>query len=262
MPRVRRKVATLDSRFVQLTSFRGGTFDLALRLGSGLPKLIIPLNWTAHANRLRAQGFELGTTIRLGLDGDRVWVELIFERKRPHLRTEGRVLGMDRGLNKAFSSSDGQVIGADLKAEIKAQDKRAKTAHHYIKTELFRRLKQLKLEGVKTIVLEDLRNIKRGKRGKFPRRLNRLLSFWLTARAMEWLECRCEELGIRVMFVSPSKTSQRCSHCGKIDSRSRRGERFKCVHCGYETDADYNASRNLEALGLAGVYSLRFLPTS
>ncbi len=48
---------------------------------------------------------------------------------------------------------------------------------------------------------------------------------------------------------------------GNIDRRNRRGERFVCLNCGYTTNADYNASMNLEALGLAGVYSLRSLPT-
>ncbi|HIH96586.1 MAG TPA: hypothetical protein HA348_03785 [Thermoplasmata archaeon] len=45
-----------------------------------------------------------------------------------------------------------------------------------------------------------------------------------------------------------------------MDRRNRRGERFLCLRCGHETNADCNASRNLEALGLAGVYSLRSLP--
>jgi len=56
------------------------------------------------------------------------------------------------------------------------------------------------------------------------------------------------------------KTSQRCHSCGKIDSRNRKGERFRCVSCGHEDDADHNAAKNLEYLGLAGVYSLRLLP--
>jgi IS605 OrfB family transposase len=95
----------------------------------------------------------------------------------------------------------------------------------------------LKLEGVKTIVLEDLRYIKHGKRGTFSRQVNRLLSFWSLTRAVDWLRCRCEELGVCIKFVSPYKTSQRCHSCGKIDSRnriqhglwmdrSRRGDRF------------------------------------
>ncbi|MCI0489291.1 MAG: transposase [Blastocatellia bacterium] len=73
---------------------------------------------------------------------------------------------------------------------------------------------------------------------------------------------KCEETGVRLRFVSPCFTSQRCSHCGKIDKRNRRGERFKCLYCGYEDDADLNASKNLEYLGLAGAYSLRVLKTS
>src|SRR5262252_8940619 len=86
--------------------------------------------------------------------------------------------------------------------------------------QLFRCLKGLKLEGVKTIVLEDLRYIKRGKRGTFSRQVKRLLSFWSLTRARDWLRCRCEELGVRIIFVSPYKTSQRCHRCGKIEGDS------------------------------------------
>jgi len=71
---------------------------------------------------------------------------------------------------------------------------------------------------------------------------------------------RVEE-GVRMIFVSPYKTSQRCHSCGKIDSKNRKGERFRCVDCGHEDDADHNAAKNLEYLGLAGVYSLRLLPS-
>ena len=92
--------------------------------------------------------------------------------------------------------------------------------------------------------------------------MNRLLSFWSTARAVEWLKCRSEELGIRIIFVSAYKTSQRCALCGKIDSKNRKGEKFECVRCGHEDCADHNASENLEYLGLAGIYSFRSLQTS
>jgi transposase len=34
------------------------------------------------------------------------------------------------------------------------------------------------------------------------------------------------------------------------------------VHCGHRDQADLNASKNLEFLGLAGVYGLRLLPSS
>jgi len=63
-----------------------------------------------------------------------------------------------------------------------------------------------------------------------------------------------------VPTMSMSSASQRCHICGKIDSGNRKGERFRCVSCGHEEDADHNAAKNLEYLGLAGVYSLRLLP--
>jgi len=259
MPLLRRKVATLDNRFVKIEEFKGAAFDLGLIFASGMPKITIPINQTAHMNRFWGQDWQRGSTIRLGMNERGVWIELIFEKERPELRTEGKVIGIDRGFRKAFVTSDGQEIGAELRDQIRRKDKRSKTARSHIKTELFRRLKELKLDGVKTIVLEDLRYIKHGKRGTFSRHVNRLLSFWSLTRAVSWLRCRCEEKGVRIEFVSPYKTSQRCHRCGKIDSRNRKGERFRCVSCGHEDDADHNAAKNLEYLGLAGVYSLRLL---
>jgi len=259
MPLLRRKVATLDNRFVKIEEFKGAAFDLGLSFASGMPKITIPINQSAHMNRFWGHGWQTGSTIRLGMNKRGLWIELIFEKKRPELRTEGKVIGIDRGFRKALVTSDGQEIGAELRDQIRRKDKRSKTSYYHIRTELFRCLKGLKLEGVKMIVLEDLRYIKHGKRGTFSRQVNRLLSFWSLTRAVNWMRCRCEEKGVRIKFVSPYKTSQRCHRCGKIDSRNRKVERFRCMSCGHEDDADHNAAKNLEYLGLAGVYSLRLL---
>jgi len=260
MPLLRRKVATLDNRFVKIEEFKGAAFDLGLSFASGMPKITIPINQTGNMNRFWGHGWHTSSTIRLGMNRRGVWIELIFEKKHPELRTEGKVIGIDRGFRKAFVTSDCQEIGAELRVQIRRKGKRSKTSYYHIRTELFRCLKGLKLEGVKMIVLEDLRYIKHGKRGTFSRQVNRLLSFWSLTRAVNWMRCCCEDKGVRIKFVSPYKTSQRCHRCGKIDSRNRKGERFRCVSCGHEDDADHNAAKNLEYLGLAGVYSLRLLP--
>jgi len=104
-----------------------------------------------------------------------------------------------------------------------------------------------------------LKHVKFGKRGKFSRQSNRLLSFWHYAKARRRLECRCEGLGVRVVMKDPAYTSQRCHVCGNIDSKSRNGVKFKCTQCGFKCDADHNGSKNLEYLWLAGAYSLRSL---
>jgi putative transposase len=253
MPLLRRKVATLDNRFVKIEEFKGMAFDLGLSFASGMPKITIPIDQTAHMNRFGGHGWQTSSTIRPGMNKRRVWIELIFEKKRPELRAEGKVIGIDRGFRKAFVTSDGQEIGAKLRDQIRRKGKRSKTSYYHIRTELFRCLKGLKLEGVKMIVLEDLRYIKHGKRGTFSRHVNRLLSFWSLTRAVNWVRCYCEEKGVRIKFVSPYKISQRCHSCGKIDSRNRKGERFRCMSCRHEDDADHNAAKNLEYSGLAGV---------
>ena len=252
MPLLRRKVATLDNRFVKIEDFKGAAFDLGLSFASGMPKITIPINQTAHMNRFWGHGWQNSSTIRLGMNKRGVWIELIFEKERPELRTEGKVIGIDRGFRKAFVISDGQEIGAELRDQIRRKGKRSKTSYYHIRTELFRCLKGLTLEGVKMIVLEDLRYIKHGKRGTFSRHVNRLLSFWSLTRAVNWMRCCCEEKGVRIKFVSPHKTSQRCHRCGKIDSRNRKGERFRCVSCGHEDDADPERGKESGILGIGG----------
>jgi putative transposase len=110
---------------------------------------------TAHLNRLCWAGWQVGNSIPLGMDKRGVWIELILEKARPPLREEGRIIGIDRGFRKAFVTSDRQEIGAEIKDLIKQKGKRSKTSYHHIKAEVFRALKQIKLEGVKAIVLED-----------------------------------------------------------------------------------------------------------
>ena len=260
MPRVKSAIANLDSRFVKIEQFNGH-FDMCLKFGSGVPKLLIPFNWTKHTNKFRDADWELARSIRLGYNHKGLFIDLIFEKERPKVREEGVIVGVDSGFNTMLVTSDGQFIGEELKEEIKRGGRRRKSWHHYIETEANRFLKHLNIDNIKLISVENLKHVKRGKRGKFSRIANRLLSFWLYAKVGERLKQICEEKGIRINRKNPWKTSQRCAVCGNIDRRNRRGERFLCLRCGYATNADYNASKNLEALGLAGVYSLRSLPT-
>ena len=262
MPRVKSAIANLDSRFVKIEPF-DGHFDMCLKFGSGVPTLVIPFNWTKHTNKFRNDGWVLAQSIRLGYNHKKgLFVDLMFEKERPELREEGEVIGIDSGLNTMLVTSDSQFIGEGLKETVKRGGKRRKSWHHHVEAEANRFLKHLNLDNVKLISVENLKHVKRGKRGKFSRIANRLLSFWLYAKVGERLKQICEERGIHINLKNPWKTSQRCAVCGNIDRRNRRGERFVCLRCGYAANADYNASKNLEALGLAGVYSLRSLPTS
>jgi IS605 OrfB family transposase len=260
IPRFHHPTACLDSRFATIEVFEG-SFDMCLKLSSGLPKIVVPFNRTKHTNKFMDDGWVLGKSIRLGYNENGLFLDLVFEKERPPKRTDGKVLGIDRGFNSMLYTSDDQQIGIELKPKIKSAGKRRKSYHHFIETEENRHLKQLMLDGVRTVVLEDLKYVKHKKRGKFSRSSNRLLSFWHYAKVGRRANRLCEEQGVSAELKDPWKTSQRCPSCGNIDRRNRSGERFKCRSCGHEDNADHVGALNLEALGLAGVYSLRSLPS-
>jgi IS605 OrfB family transposase len=260
-PQVRRHTVTLYSHFVKVQRF-DGSFDWAVNLiGSGAPRMIMPAKSTAHLNRFLSDGWLMAKTIRLGRDHQkRLFVEFIFEKPRPPLKTQGSTEGMDSNYKKGVVLSDGQVIGQQVYERIHTFTKRQKHTRAEIKSLIGHALKQIDLSGVKTLCIENLKHVRQGTRGKFPRSLNRRMSHWLYAYIADWLARRCEELGIRLERKGPSYTSQTCSACDRCDRRSRVGDRFQCRHCRFSIDADLNAALNLKRLGEAGVYGLRSLP--
>ena len=259
MPKFKHISVNLDSRFFKLSEFNG-SFDMALTLSSGFPKLTVPFNQTKHTNKFWGAGWVLSKSIRMGIQKKKIYIDLIYEKEKPKLKEIGEVTGCDLGYRVPIALSSGELIGEELKPKIVKSGKRRKSFHHYVQTELNRFVKQIDLSNIKVLVLEKLKNVKGYKRGKFSRKINRLLSFWHYARVINSLRLICEEFGIRMEFKSPWKTSQRCPVCGKIDRRNRRDTEFKCTRCDYKNHADTVGALNLKSLGLAGVYSLRLLP--
>ena len=67
---------------------------------------------------------------------------------------------------------------------------------------------------------------------------------------------KCKVNRVHLEFVPPFDTSRKCSRCHNIDNESRHDELYKCVKCGYEIDADNNASTNIRSRGLKHVGSV------
>jgi putative transposase len=57
---------------------------------------------------------------------------------------------------------------------------------------------------------------------------------------------------VRVVAIDPKFTSQTCSQCEHTARENRKSQAiFSCIACGYTTNADINAARNILAAGLA-----------
>lgn len=101
--------------------------------------------------------------------------------------------------------------------------------------------------GVGKIQMEDLTGM-----GKNSNKDNDLfLKRWTFYDLQSKIEYKAKEYGIEVVKVKPAYTSARCSHCGHIHLTEDKKEwrptqdKFKCVACEKEMNADVNASRNI-----------------
>ena len=59
------------------------------------------------------------------------------------------------------------------------------------------------------------------------------------------LSYKAEEAGVRLEFVNPRNTSQRCSGCNKIVKKSLSARTHECPYCNLSLDRDLNASINI-----------------
>lgn len=95
------------------------------------------------------------------------------------------------------------------------------------------------------IVIGNLKGIQEQDTG---RKMNRKLGDFPHWKLRNYIKYKAEWAGIKVVEVSEAYTSQTCSRCGEKGKRHRGN--FQCCGCGYETDADKNASYNIGERGI------------
>jgi transposase len=85
------------------------------------------------------------------------------------------------------------------------------------------------------------------------RGLNRVLSVASMGRLAEMLTYKADATdGVTVVKVDPRNTSRHCPRCGHTDRTNRKSQAvFRCVSCGLHGNADYVASINIAARGVA-----------
>jgi putative transposase len=259
-PRLRNNVITLYSHHIRIEEFDGVFFDKCIRLkGAGAPTILLPFHSHPHLNRLVDKGWDIQSTVRIGLKKGKIYVDLIFKKNKPDRKKNGEVIGLDSNFKAGYVTSDGQIVGDKIYDEIQTYGKRKKRTHARTKQLTNMAVKEIDLDNVQVVVLEDLKNVKSGKRGTFPRQFNRRLSHWQYAHFISRFEQYLEESGVCVWKVNPAYTSQFCRMCYKWDRRNRKGDIFLCRTCGHCDHADVNAAKNMELLGLAGAYGIRLL---
>ncbi|WP_414407772.1 RNA-guided endonuclease TnpB family protein [Synechococcus sp. R55.7] len=106
------------------------------------------------------------------------------------------------------------------------------------------------------IALEDLTGI-RERINQQPRSKaeRRRANSWAFYQLRQFLEYKALRAGVALILVPPAYTSQTCHRCLHIHpdpaQSYRSGKSFKCGHCGWEGDADWNGANMIAKLGAA-----------
>ena len=180
----------------------------------------------------------------------------------------GEVVGIDLGIVKPATDSNGKHYGKDRWKEIEQrtltlrralQVKGTKSAKRHLmrlrgRTGRFHRdcdhvvSKQI-VSSVcpgATLVFEDLTGIL--DRVKVRRAHRQRLHFWSFDQLLTFTQYKAAARGVSVVNVDARYTSQKCSRCAHV-SRSNRTTQadFKCCDCGFVANADVNAAINIRA---------------
>lgn len=244
--------AVLDAKFVTLEEGRE-SFGLVIKLSTldRGHRVVLPIRKTKVLNKWLARP---GATLVQGvfLNESYLTVSIKMPDESPK---EGRVLGIDLGVNKLVSISDGNHLGREFRPirdkirRRKPGSKGRQRAFAERTNYIGRTLNQLPWADLNTLGIEALHDMKRGKKPNRSKAFRRALAPWVYRQVLTRIGHKAQENRVRLVSVDPKNTSRTCPApgCGTVSKDSRRGEDFVCVSCGHTADADTVGAQNVLA---------------
>jgi IS605 OrfB family transposase len=256
-PTFTKESITLDERFLDIQEENEGMFDIWFKFGSLGDSTIlkIPSHKHVHFNEFVRDGWEVKKSCRLRRVNGVFYLDLFLEKEAPEKRSEGSSVGFDCGYKKLLMDSNGNLHDTGLEpiyqkiAGKKQGSKGFLKALRHRDQAIHETVKNIDLSETKEVIVEALKNVKKGSKGKIRKSFNNKLQRWVYSKVLNLLSMRCEREGIEFKEVPPAYTSQTCSSCGAVDRKSRNGESYRCTTCGFTLDADHNAAINILHLG-------------
>jgi len=227
----------------------------------------IPFNVPDYAAKY--SGCSVDTADLVARDGT-WWLHVALTVQTPEVEPTDEVIGVDLGINRPAVTSNNRFLGQRRWKAVEGryfkhicalQQRGTKSAKRHL-----RKLKQRRARFRKdadhvlskqivtaarpgaTIVLENLKHIRKRMKAKRRTQTKRRMHAWPFASLKSKIEYKAEERGCTVVVVDPRHTSQKCSCCGHIARNNRRSQSvFWCRQCGYHINADLNGARNIAA---------------
>jgi len=240
-------------------------FDLWIRLGSifgNRESLILPTKHHERSRHFEKTGWTQRKSITLRRDSTGCYyADLYWEKADPATNQQGQAVGVDIGINKLMTTSDGDELGTDFRAKLDKLNRRKQNSRNWHQT-----TKEIKdYIGYVTnrfpwstdvVVMENILNITQQTRGRVGKATRKLLGHWNIDLLYRRMADKAEQNRVFLAFVEPAYSSQTCNSCRAIDKKSRNGEVFKCTACGHVDDADRNAAQNILQRFLDGQFAV------
>jgi transposase len=217
----------------------------------------IPVKSHRVLNKSLKTGWILNPVCEFVKEKDKFYARVFIQKEVKRANPRNKSLGCDVGYRNSVSRSDGYIGRNSSKAIRKirikqasrqSQNLRSTTTKTYVKQIIDREAKQAVRRSKRlhsNLVVES------------PKVLANLRSGKLQGWSRNYFFHRCETLGkessVFVRFINPAYTSATCCRCGNRDKRSRSGIKFTCVYCGFEENADVNASVNIARKGTLSI---------
>ena len=205
-------------------------------------------------------------TMRIVYKDNKIVAQIVYEVAEPGYTDDGNVMGVDLGIKCPAVSyiSDGSVkfygngrknkymrrhykylrkkLGKAKKTDaikrINNKEQRImKDIDHKLSREI---VNTATAHGVSVIKMEQLANIRSATRTS--RKNNHSLHTWSFYRLAQFIEYKAKLAGIKVEYVNPAYTSQKCPVCGNVHHANDR--KYICK-CGFHTHRDILGAMNI-----------------
>jgi IS605 OrfB family transposase len=204
----------------------------------------------------------------------RIFLHIVVSTNEVIALPTNEVLGIDLGVNRPAVTSSADFLGErcwknvtkrhfnlkralqakgtpSAKRRLKKLSRRETGFRKDCDHVMSRRIVDAALPG-STIVLEDLVNIRAHMKARKAQR--RRLHSWSFNRLQTFLDYKSRMAGVKVEYVDPRYTSQKCSKCGHTAKNNRQSQSwFVCKKCGFQHNADLNAAKNIRQNYLASM---------
>ena len=266
MPVFNGNTIDLNSDLVRIQDAdKSSEFDLWIRLGSifgNRESLILPTKHHERSRRFEKTGWTQRKSICLRRDSQgRYYADVFWKKENPKAGQQGQAVGVDIGINKLLTTSDGEELGTELRSKLDKLNRRKQNSRNWNQTR-----KEIKdYIGFVTnrfpwdtdvVVMENILNITQKTRGRVGKATRKLLGHWNIDLLYRRMADKAEQHRAFLAFVEPAYSSQTCNSCRAIDKKSRNGEVFKCTACGHADDADVNGAKNILQRFLDGQFTV------